>query len=698
MTGRLFLGIDTGGTHTDAVVFDPSGQTVLAAAKALTTHHELSLGISEALAGLMEKKWPGGPESIERINLSTTLATNSVAEGQGSPVGLIMIGYDSGHDLVLSLVSRLPLVKTRFISGGHDFYGRETAALDEEGIKSAIEELEPDVGGWAVSSLFAIKNPEHELRAASIIQSLSRKPITLARDLTGQYDAVRRAATAALNAGLVPVINRLLDAVKKSAAGLGLKARLMVVRGDGSLVSEEWARERPIETVVSGPAASALGVGVLGRGLMTAQDENIWVLDVGGTTTDLAYLQEGRPKINPNGARIGTWHTMTTAVQTSTRGLGGDSRVELKPGQDGLKIGPRRVLPLCRLADQWPEIIRGLRGQKFMTESPANGGIFILRGAAAPDETMTATERDLYEALPPEGPLVLSDYLQQLRREKRYLPGLQMIGHPAIALAAFTPTDAMSVLGLCNEGLREAAVIGAELAGRAMKLKAEEVASLVLNEFGRLLAQEVVTHSLEQAEIKYDEDDFASDGLLGEALKRRRQEGVELIFQATAAVFLLGGPAAALAPFLSRYLRGRIIVPPIFDTANAAGAAAAPISLSRDVEIHMVPGKGYRLFLPDETLEGWSVASLTETARQRMTDYMSRLAVWAGVPDPKVLMSIDDRKFLLKNSRSLHLGARLSFTVHGSETGPHPTGRARPQNAEDSPPPLSRTLESSIRK
>lgn len=698
MAGRLFLGIDTGGTHTDAVVFDPQGKAVLAAAKAITTHHDLSLGISEVLARLMEKKWPGGLESIERINLSTTLATNAVAEGQGSPVGLLMIGYDCGHDLVLSLVSRLPLVTTRFFSGGHDFYGREIAAVDEEAIRAAVEALELNVRGWAVSSMFAIKNPEHELKAASIIQSISQKPITLARDLTGQYDAVRRAATAALNAGLVPVINRLLDSVKKSAAGLGLEARLMVVKGDGSLASEEWARERPIETVVSGPAASALGVGVLGRGLLLSPEENIWVMDVGGTTTDLAYLKEGRPKINPNGARIGTWHTMSTAVQTGTRGLGGDSRVELKPGPDGLNIGPRRVLPLCRLAEEWPEVIRILKGQKFMTESLANSGIFLLRGAAAPDETMSSAEKELYEALPPDGPLILADYLQKLRRDKRYFPGIKMIDHPAIAISAFTPTDTMSVLGLYTEGFREAAVLGAELAGRALKINAEEVASLVLNEFGRLLAQEIVVHSFEQADIKYDQDDFASDGLLGDALKRRRQEGVELVFQATATVFLLGGPAGALAPFLARYLKGRIIVPPTFDTANAAGAAAAPISLSREVEIHMVPGKGYRLFLPEETLEGWSVVSLTEVARQRMTDYMSRLAVWAGVSDPQVQLSIDDRKLLLPNGRSLHMGAGLKFTVYGSETGTQRAGHVRPKNVEDSPPPLSRTLESSIRK
>ncbi|MDL2226226.1 hydantoinase/oxoprolinase family protein [Deltaproteobacteria bacterium OttesenSCG-928-M10] len=663
MSRRLILGIDTGGTHTDAVVFDPAGKAVLASAKAETTHHDLSLGIGEALARLSAAEWPGGRAAVDRIHLSTTLATNSVAEGYSAAVGLIMIGYDAGHEAVRVVASRLPMAETVFVAGGHDYFGREEAELDEAAVKEAVENLAGRVGGWAVSGMFSVKNPDHELRAAAIIKSVSDKPVTMGRDLTGQYDAVRRAATAALNAGLVVIINNLLDAVRRAADQAGFKARLMVVKGDGSLVSEEWAREKPIETVASGPAASALGVGVLGRGLLRAGEENVWILDVGGTTTDLAYLKKGRPVISRDGARIGPWSTMTAAVETRTRGLGGDSLVELSSGTAEISLGPRRVLPLCRLARKWPAALATLQNQKSGGAPATLGGVFFLPGTAerqglSPDEAL------LVKALEREAPLPFASYARELHKKRERLVGLKVLQHPAILAAAFTPTDAMSVLGLYNEGSREAAALGAEIMGRAFKLSAEELAVRVLDEFGRLLAQEVVSHSLDQAGVKYEAVDFAADGLLGGALGRRGHEGLELVFRSPATTVLLGGPASALAPFFSRYLEGRLIVPPVFDTANAVGAAAAPISLTRQAEIHLLPSrKGYRLFLPDGIVDGWSVEVLTDLARERMTEYMARLARLAGADNPKISLSVDDRRIILKNGRVLNMGAGLSFTV-----------------------------------
>jgi N-methylhydantoinase A/oxoprolinase/acetone carboxylase beta subunit len=297
-------------------------------------------------------------------------------------VELIMIGYDVDHEAVRVVASRLPMAETAFVAGGHDYFGREAAELDEVAVKEAAANLADQVSGWAVSGMFSVKNPDHELRAAAIIKSISDKPVTMGRDLTGQYDAVRRVATAALNAGLVVIINNLLDAVRRAADQAGFEARLMVVKGDGSLVSEEWARGKPIETVVSWPAASALGVGVLGRGLLQTAEENVWVMDVGGTTTDLAYLKKGRPVISRDGARIGPWSTMTAAVETRTRGLGGDSLVALSSGTAEISLGPRRVLPLCRLAQKWPETLTTLQSQKSGGAPATLGGVFFLPGTA----------------------------------------------------------------------------------------------------------------------------------------------------------------------------------------------------------------------------------------------------------------------------------------------------------------------------
>ena len=395
---KFYLGIDTGGTHTDAVVFDPELNSVVITAKAETTHHDLAIGISEVLEKLARLDCPGGLSAIGRIHLSTTLATNAIAENKGRRVGLILMGYDQEQAEVGRLVAELPQVSPVFVDGSHDYYGVENEPLDKAALLSAVEELEPEVTGWAVSGFFSVKNPAHEMEAAGLIRSLSSKPVTMGRDLTGRLDAMRRAATAALNAGLVGIIGSLLDAVNTSALKVGLKARLMVVKGDGSLVSEEWARTKPIETVVSGPAAGLVGARLLSRGFLNKDERNFWVLDVGGTTSDLALVKNGLPAVNPNGARVGEWETMTLAVETRTRGLGGDSLVAFEKGR--IVLGPRRVLPLCRLARRWPKVVDQLRGQKELGTPATVAGCFFVPGTP-PDPGLSRDEQDIIKAMEP---------------------------------------------------------------------------------------------------------------------------------------------------------------------------------------------------------------------------------------------------------------------------------------------------------
>ena len=662
MSDKLILGIDTGGTHTDAVVFDPLTKTALVSAKAETTHHDLTLGITGAIDNLTALSWSGGLAAVNQINLSTTLATNSIAEGLSNRVGLIMMGYDADQQAVRRLVAELPLVEPVFVAGSHNYFGQEDEPLDEEAILKAAAPLEPLVSGWAVSGVFSVKNPDHELRAARILKSLSDKPVTLGRDLTGEYDAVRRAATAALNAGLVIIINRLLDAVKVSAAKAGLSARLMVVKGDGSLVSEDWAREKPIETVVSGPAASLVGAKVLGRGFLTAAERNLWVLDVGGTTTDMAFVKDGRPVVNPNGARVGRWNTMTTAVETRTRGLGGDSLVDLdRRGQ--ISLGPRRVMPLCRLAERWPTVIKTLRAQKALGLPSTVSGIFFIPGAP-PEPGLNSDERDLLAAMEKETPLALAAHAERAFETGRRFRGLPALNHPSILVSAFTPTDAMSILGLYGGGRREAAVLGAEILGRLSRRSAEDLATRVLDEFGRLLAQEIVSHSFDGDGIKYDLEEFEDQGVFGGVLGRRPQGRVKVTWAAEDPVMLLGAPVGVLAPFLGKYLAGRIIVPPVYGMASAAGAAAAPVHLNRRVEIHTLPNfAGYRLFLPDDRIDGETVDELVTVAQDKMESYMRNLASLAGAARAEISFAREDRRVSMNGGDVLDLGASLHFTV-----------------------------------
>ncbi len=674
-TGKyLHLGLDTGGTHTDAVIFDPRSETVLASAKAPTTHHDLSQGISRVLFELQKQKWPGGLQAVERLNLSTTLATNAIAENLSQPVGLFLIGYDPKHDLVQRLISELPLARPVFIKGGHDFYGQEEWALDESAIREAVRLLEPEVSGWAVSGFFSVKNPEHELKAAHLIGTESTKVVTLGRDLTGQLDAVKRAATAALNAGLVAILERLLAAVQVSAEAIGLKARLMVVRGDGRLVSRAWAGQKPIETVVSGPAAGILGANLLSRGLRSPEEKDAWVMDIGGTTTDLALVKDKRPTINVNGARIGRWETMTRAVETRTRGLGGDSLV-IPGGLNKVSLGPRRVLPLCRLAPGRPESLVTLRRQAAEKAPRSTYGCFLLAGEPA-GPGLSREERDLVRALAEKNLYALADYSQDAFEGRHHFLGLSAIKNSAILISAFTPTDALAVLGLYDQGSEEAARLGAELLGRHLGLGAEKTAELVLDEFGRLLAQEIASYGLELEGWTVDPDQFAPKGLLGGALGRWPAGAIEIKLRSRHPVIILGAPAAVLAPYLAKYLEGRIVVPPIHQAASAVGAAVAPIELSCQTEISVRPNfEGYRLFLPDGPLDGKSLDELVQAAEDRMRPYLYQLAELAGAGNPRLSVRREDRRVTLNDGSRLELGAIVHFQVEDGDRGlPSPSG------------------------
>jgi N-methylhydantoinase A/oxoprolinase/acetone carboxylase beta subunit len=658
----LILGLDTGGTHTDAVVYDPGPGRVLATAKAMTTHHELSLGLINALKTISGHQWPGGLQAIGRVSLSTTLATNAVAEGLGGRVGLVLIGYEAGQAATDDLTRDLDRASPIFIQGGHDYYGRPLAPLDLKTLETEVQKIAPEVEGWAVSGFFSVKNPQHEMEAAGLIKNLSPAPVTMGRDLTGQLDAVRRAATAALNASLVLIINRLLDAVKTALAELGLQARLMVARGDGSLVSADWARARPIETLVSGPAAGLVGARELTRGLMGTEPADLWVMDVGGTTTDLAYLDQGRPVISRDGAKVGRWRTMTEAVDTRTRGLGGDSLVSVdRTGR--LTLGPRRVLPLCRLAKQWPEVEKILERSVHLPLSSEQATCFFVPGAP-PGPGLSETETLILERLAQRTPYPLVDLIRIPALTRGHFGGLQTLLHPAVLPAAFTPTDAMAVLGLFNGGSAGAALTAAARLAKDLQTSPEELCRRILDEFGRLLAEEIITHACHLSGLAVPKDVFRESGLLGQALGRRASSIVDIACRFKAPLVLMGAPAAVLAPWLDKYLGARLVVPPAFDVASAVGAAGAPIQLRRLVELHTLPGfSGYRLFLPDRVLESANPETLVEEARRLMADHLGELIRLAGAEKAEIGCERVDRRVVLRDGSRLFLGATLTFTA-----------------------------------
>jgi len=305
----LLLGIDTGGTYTDGVIVDGDSpnKEVLHKAKTLTTKEDLSVGIRNCINRLDFTDY----RKISLVSLSTTLATNAIVEGKGCEVGLLLIGQlPSG---------KLPVEHYQVLQGRYDIRGKLLSGLREDECRQSIEQLKGKVEAVAISGYASVRNPAHELMLKGMVREILDLPVVCAHELTSLLGFYDRTVTAVLNARLIPIITELIRAVRVVLGEKGIQAPVMIVKGDGSLMEASIAQERSIETLLSGPAAS-----VIGSRFLTGT-ENAIILDMGGTTTDIANVDNGKVKIRKDGARVGGWLTRVQSAEIYTYGVGGDS-------------------------------------------------------------------------------------------------------------------------------------------------------------------------------------------------------------------------------------------------------------------------------------------------------------------------------------------------------------------------------------
>lgn len=329
----LILGMDTGGTFTDAVLLDQDSRSVVEKAKAPTTKEDLCIGIRECIGRLSEERM----RDISLVCLSTTLATNSIVEGKGCRVGLVITGktpFDA---------ESLPEAETVNVGGGLDIRGRLQKDLNEEEVREKVRALKGKVDAAAVSGYACVRNPEQEIAVRRIVREELKVPVVCAHELTCELGYYERTVTVVLNARLIPLIKTLIDDTEVCLRERGVKAPIMMVRGDGSYMDSRYAEERPVETILSGPAASIKGAMFL-SGLKDGT-----IIDVGGTTSDIAALRKGKVEISMEGARVGGWKTRVKAIDVYTCGVGGDSRIRVSPRGE-ITVGPEKVIPVSYAA------------------------------------------------------------------------------------------------------------------------------------------------------------------------------------------------------------------------------------------------------------------------------------------------------------------------------------------------------------
>ena len=386
----LRLGIDTGGTYTDAVLVDGRTQSVLEKSKSLTTRHNLIEGIAESINKTVGSGVTGSyrPEDISLVCLSTTLATNSIVEGHGAKAALILMGYRQSQLALAHLDEAARDMPVIMVDGGHDAAGQESCPLDVDAAVQQVVDLGTTVSAVAVSGMFSVRNPAHETALREKLIEVTGLPVTCGHELSASLDAPRRALTALINARLIPLIKNLIVATRQTMADHSIDAPLMVVRGDGTLVSSDFAEHSPVETILSGPAASVVGAQFL------AETPDMLVSDVGGTTTDVALIKDGQPLLSHEGASVNGWRTMVEAVQIDTHGLGGDSEILYDRERRKFTFGPHKVMPLCVLAARYPKVLTDLQGFVDAPWTKTNMARFIVL-MSEPDESQRLTRQQL---------------------------------------------------------------------------------------------------------------------------------------------------------------------------------------------------------------------------------------------------------------------------------------------------------------
>ncbi len=321
----MIIGLDVGGTHTDVVLIGDKG--LEKQVKVPTDTNDL---FNSVLTGINTITADINLQNISRIVLSTTLTTNAIVQKKISPVGMIVSGGPGIHPEYFKTNSHYHPV-----SGSIDHRGREIQPLDPKEIQQVADQFSAEgIQTAGVIGKFSIRNPDHELQIADILKNSCEK-IFLGHQISGRLNFSRRIATTYLNAAVYPIHKDFYMSIQKSLESKGLSLPIRILKGDGGNINFNASIDFPGQTILSGPAASVMGAMAFG-----AENEDTLILDIGGTTTDMALLIQGAPVLNPVGIELADYHTLIRALDTRSIGLGGDSSVKLN--HDGLQIGPER--------------------------------------------------------------------------------------------------------------------------------------------------------------------------------------------------------------------------------------------------------------------------------------------------------------------------------------------------------------------
>ncbi|MBR0463889.1 MAG: hydantoinase/oxoprolinase family protein [Clostridia bacterium] len=600
----LGIGIDTGGTYTDAVVYDFDTARVMASGKARTTKEDLSLGIGRALDSLPAEL----VKRAEIISLSTTLATNACVEDKGGRARLVMMGTNQKTlkwvhaDQKYGLnVDDILCVETH-----GSFDGKVVDHPDWAAIIAENDAFLRQAEALGIVELNAMHNGGVcEAEARDALRGAYDVPLVMASELVSGLNIMERGATALLNARLLPVVDQFLKAVDKALKERGLGALRVIVRSDGSLMVEDAAKKKPVETILSGPAASVMGAKAL------ADCKSAVVVDMGGTTTDISIIRDGAPQMS-GGISVGGWRTQVNGVFIDTVSLGGDTRIFID-GQR-LVLGNRRVEPLCAAASRWPkvreELERLAKAGKAHTQ-PVHEFLYLVRESGS-DSLYTDAEKRIMDSLR-GGPQMIGGEalgLYGLDTERLEREGLVM-------RCGLTPTDIMHITGDYKVFDDQASRLAARhfLQSLPQYEDTDEDMSRFCAQVYDLVEEKLFTHVARVLiESRYPDIykggvDAQTQALISEKWKRRHEadpsDFFRIGFDVGASLVGIGAPIHLFLPDVAAALGAKCSIPEHSEVANAVGAVVADVFATVEVEIRCAYGTdgvmGYTVHASDDT-------------------------------------------------------------------------------------------------
>ena len=635
----FILGMDTGGTYTDAVIIDAADKKVLCKAKALTTKEDLTKGIVGCLQQLEFDRL----DEISLICLSTTLATNAIVEGRGGRVVLLYMGTE--------LDEQVPAAESIRISGRFDIMGKQKEKLDRDEVRRVLEPLRGRVDAVAISGYASVRNPRHEQEAAEIAEEVLGMPVICAHHLSTALGFYQRTVTAVLNGRLIPIIDELLASTKSVLRQKGICAPIMVVKGDGTLMTEKLARQRPVETILSGPAASVIG------GLALSGQKDGLVVDMGGTTTDIAEISGGCVKLRAEGANVGGWLTRVQAAEISTFGIGGDSRICLDR-RGRIQIGPQKVIPLCVAGTDWPELIHELRSFRrsgdIKSYSAQEADCYYYRGGT-PSRDITGKDDKILEKLK-ERPHSMTYLARIVGRDPETIDLTPLVEEGILLRIGVTPTDILHVQGRYNRWNRDLSQAGVEILARR-----QEVSTVKFIERAERMIKVKLAAACVQAAANFD---LAEENMDGSSL--RSDQGLVSLQDSEAAMYLLerafgskvsgvidpqihlkkrlvaiGAPAGIWLREAGELLHEDVLVPEHADVANAYGAAAGQVTETVEILISLDQGR-YLLNLPWDRMECASIEEAKFYAIHEGRKHIEHLMADAGCKQWKIEEKFED--------------------------------------------------------